>query len=104
VKSAVLKNVKWTAEIKGKGEDSGNTRKYTFAVESDDDVEKKKKKNHEKEKENVKENEKKKERRLRIVEIEEPNDHKAVVLRQVWLLCITLFTCEFFFSFTYWSL
>ncbi|KAK2433300.1 BAG family molecular chaperone regulator [Trifolium repens] len=86
VKSAVLKNVKWTAEIKGKGEDSGNTRKYTFAVESDDDddVEKKKKKNHEKEKENVKENEKKKERRLRIVEIEEPNDHKAVVLRQAF--------------------
>ncbi|XP_045831851.1 BAG family molecular chaperone regulator 7 [Trifolium pratense] len=82
VKSAVLKNVKWTAEIKGKGEDSGNSRKYTFAVESDDDVEKKKKKNHEKEKEN--ENEKKKERKLRIVEIEEPNDHKVVVLRQAF--------------------
>ncbi|GAU41903.1 hypothetical protein TSUD_268050 [Trifolium subterraneum] len=90
VKSAVLKNVKWTAEIKGKGEDSGNSRKYTFAVESDSDVEKKKKKNHEKEKENVKENEneneKKKERKLRIVEIEETNDHKACVLRQVYLL------------------
>ncbi|GAU41902.1 hypothetical protein TSUD_268040 [Trifolium subterraneum] len=88
VKSAVLKNVKWTAEIKGKGEDSGNSRKYTFAVESDSDVEKKKKKNHEKEKENVKENEneneKKKERKLRIVEIEETNDHKACVLRQAF--------------------
>jgi len=88
-KNAVVKNVKWTAEIKGKGEDSGNDRKYTFAVESGSDDEKKKKKNvnekekvKEKEKENVKE--KKKERRLRIVEIEEPDDdHKVVVLRQV---------------------
>lgn len=80
------KNVKWTAEIKGKGKDSGNDRKYTFAVESGSDDEKKKKKKKnvtEKEKENVKE--KKKERRLRIVEIEEPDDdHKAVVLRQAF--------------------
>lgn len=89
-KNAVVKNVKWTAEIKGKGEDSGNDRKYTFAVESGSDDEKKKKKNvnekekvKEKEKENVKE--KKKERRLRIVEIEEPDDdHKVVVLRQAF--------------------
>lgn len=92
-KSAVVKNVKWTAEIKGKGEDSGNDRKYTFGVESGSDDEKKKKKKNvnekekvkekEKEKENVKE--KKKERRLRIVEIEEPDDdHKVVVLRQAF--------------------
>jgi hypothetical protein len=97
VKNAVLKNVKWTAEIKGKGEDSGNTRKYTFAVESDDDVEKKKKKNHEKENVKENENEKKKERKLRIVEIEEPNDHKVVVLRQVYISAsLTLFSSDLF--------
>lgn len=82
-KSAVVKNVKWTAEIKGKGEDSGNNRKYTFGVESGSDDEKKKKKKNVNEKEKVKE--KKKERRLRIVEIEEPDDdHKVVVLRQAF--------------------
>ncbi|XP_004514522.1 BAG family molecular chaperone regulator 7 [Cicer arietinum] len=94
LKSAVVKNVKWTAEIKGKGEDSGNTRKYTFEVGSGDDAEKKKKNlnvnEKEKEKEKVnekekeKEKEKKKESRFRIVEIEEPTDHKVVVLRQAF--------------------
>ncbi|XP_058744274.1 BAG family molecular chaperone regulator 7 [Vicia villosa] len=89
-KSAIVKNVKWTAEIKGKGEDSGNTRRYSFAVESGDDAEKKKKNGSEKEKEKekVKEEEnvkdKKKERKLRIVEIEEPDDHRVVVLRQAY--------------------
>lgn len=88
-KSAVVKNVKWTAEIKGKGEDSENTRRYTFAVESGgDDAEKKKKKKNVNEKEKVKEEEnvkdKKNERKLRIVEIEEPDDHRGVVLRQAY--------------------
>jgi len=84
-KSRVLKNVKWTAEIKGKGED----RKYTFAVESGSDDEKKKKKNVN-EKEKVKEKEK--ERKLRIVEIEEPDDdHKVVVLRQVLYMIFFIF-------------
>lgn len=74
------KNVKFTAEIKGKGEDSGSSRKYTFEVESGGDAEKKKEK--EKEKEKVKE--KKKGSGLRIVEIQEPSGHRDVVLRQVW--------------------
>ncbi|KAL5073548.1 hypothetical protein RYX36_012532 [Vicia faba] len=90
-KSAVVKNVKWTAEIKGKGEDSGNTRRYSFAVENGGDGDEKKKNGSEKEKEKekVKEEEnvkdKKRERKLRIVEIEEPDDdHRAVVLRQAY--------------------
>ncbi|MED6149610.1 hypothetical protein PIB30_064117 [Stylosanthes scabra] len=85
-RKAKAKNIKWTAEIKGRGEESGNTRKYTFEVESDD-AEKKREK-EKKEKEKVKENEhekkKKKGSSLRIVEIEEPSDHRAVVLRQAF--------------------
>ncbi|CAL0334297.1 unnamed protein product [Lupinus luteus] len=81
-----LKSIKWTAEIKGKGKESGNLRKYTFQVgSSDDDAEKKKKT------EKVKEEEEKKKKkkgsdRLRIVEIEEPNAtaHRDVVLRQAF--------------------
>ena len=86
-KAAAARNIKWTAEIKGKGEESGSTRKYTFQVESGD-AEKKK----EKEKEKGKEKEKEKNKKgsaLRIVEIEEPSDHRAVVLRQVWSIAIT---------------
>lgn len=71
-----LKNVKWTAEISGKGNNSGSSRKYTFQVESD--AEKK-----EKVKEKEKEKEKKKGNGLRIVEIHEPSNHRDVVLRQV---------------------
>ncbi|KAK7263851.1 hypothetical protein RJT34_31448 [Clitoria ternatea] len=70
------KNIKWTAEIKGKGEDSGSSRKYTFQVESDG-AEKK-------EKEKVEEKEKKKGNGVRIVEIQEPTGHRDLVLRQAF--------------------
>ncbi|KAL1324801.1 BAG family molecular chaperone regulator 7 isoform X1 [Arachis ipaensis] len=78
-KAAAARNIKWTAEIKGKGEESGNTRKYTFEVESADAEKKKKNKEKEKETEHEK---KKKGSALRIVEIEEPSDHRTLVLRQ----------------------
>ncbi|TKY68010.1 BAG family molecular chaperone regulator 7 [Spatholobus suberectus] len=69
---SVAKNVKWTAEINGKGEDSGSSRKYTFQVETGG-AEKKEK-----------EKEKKKGSGLRIVEIHEPSNHRDVVLRQAF--------------------
>ncbi|XP_027355739.1 BAG family molecular chaperone regulator 7 [Abrus precatorius] len=78
------KNIKWTAEIKGKGEDSGNSRKYTFQVESGDAKKKEKVKENEKEKEKEKVKEKKRGSGLRIVEIEEHSDHRDVVLRQAF--------------------
>ncbi|KAL1324800.1 hypothetical protein HN51_034942 [Arachis hypogaea] len=80
-KAAAARNIKWTAEIKGKGEESGNTRKYTFEVESADAEKKKKNKEKEKETEHEK---KKKGSALRIVEIEEPSDHRTLVLRQAF--------------------
>ncbi|XP_061369025.1 BAG family molecular chaperone regulator 7 [Gastrolobium bilobum] len=82
----VAKNIKWTAEIKGRGEDSGSARKYTFQVESGDAEKNKKEKEKEKEKEKVKENvkDKKKGNGLRIVEIQEPSGHRDVVLRQAF--------------------
>ena len=70
----VAKIVKWTAEITGKGEKSGSSRKYTFQVQSGD---------AEKKKEKEKEKEKKKGNGSRIVEIHEPSGHRDVVLRQV---------------------
>lgn len=85
LKSVALaaKNIKWTAEIKGKGDDAGSVRKYTFEVGSGDAEKKKEKKG------NVKETkEKKKGNGLRIVEIQEPSDattdHRVVVLRQAF--------------------
>ncbi|KHN32438.1 BAG family molecular chaperone regulator 7 [Glycine soja] len=71
----VAKNVKWTAEITGKGEKSGSSRKYTFQVQSGD---------AEKKKEKEKEKEKKKGNGSRIVEIHEPSGHRDVVLRQAF--------------------
>ena len=67
----VARNVKWTAEITGKGENSGSSRKYTFQVQSGD-AEKKEKKN------------KGNGNGLRIVEIQEPIGHRDVVLRQAF--------------------
>ncbi|KAI4332667.1 hypothetical protein L6164_017557 [Bauhinia variegata] len=74
-KGAVARNYKWTAEIKGKGEESGASRTYTIKVESGSEKE------SEKEKEKK---EKKKGSEFRIVEIDEPNEHGAVVLRQAF--------------------
>lgn len=77
-KGGVEKNYKWTAEIKKKEEEQPISRKYTFEVSSGDAGEssgtgKKEKK------------EKKGRNGVRLVEIEEPNDHGVVALKQVQL-------------------
>ncbi|KAL3521425.1 hypothetical protein ACH5RR_019574 [Cinchona calisaya] len=76
IKDGKKKNYKYTAEIKGKGDDSPISRKYTFTSSTDDAEEDKKKKN-------------KPEKSVgsaRLVEIQEgePSDHGALVLRQVY--------------------
>ncbi|KAJ8552794.1 hypothetical protein K7X08_020187 [Anisodus acutangulus] len=77
-KGGLDKSYKFSAEIKGKGEDS---RTYTFkasnASDGDDEVEKKVKKDKKKKCETRVSN-------TRVVEIEEPSDHGAIVLRQVF--------------------
>ncbi|XP_054795530.1 BAG family molecular chaperone regulator 7-like [Prosopis cineraria] len=79
-KCGIAKNFKWTAEIKGKGEDSGSSRKYKFEVECGDHSKKDKKAKEKKkgDKDQKKKNE------LRIVEIEEPREEGAVILRQAF--------------------
>ncbi|OIT31043.1 PREDICTED: BAG family molecular chaperone regulator 7 [Nicotiana attenuata] len=78
-KGALDKSYKFTAEIKGKNEDS---RTYTFKASNaggdDSESEKKEKKDNKKKKCE------KSEGSARIVEIEEPSDHGALVLRQVF--------------------
>ncbi|XP_016443207.1 BAG family molecular chaperone regulator 7-like [Nicotiana tabacum] len=78
-KGALDKSYKFTAEIKGKNEDS---RTYTFKASNaggdDSESEKKEKKDNKKKKCE------KSEGSTRIVEIEEPSDHGALVLRQVF--------------------
>ncbi|KAK7401151.1 hypothetical protein VNO78_12470 [Psophocarpus tetragonolobus] len=73
-KKQLAKNVKWTAEITGKEEDGGSSRKYTFQVQSGAAENKKEKKEEKKKKGNA----------LRIVEIHEPTHHRDVVLRQAF--------------------
>ncbi|XP_009796142.1 BAG family molecular chaperone regulator 7 [Nicotiana sylvestris] len=78
-KGALDKSYKFTAEIKGKNEDS---RTYTFKASNaggDDSESEKKEKKH-----NKKKKCEKSEGSTRIVEIEEPSDHGALVLRQVF--------------------
>ncbi|XP_041007721.1 LOW QUALITY PROTEIN: BAG family molecular chaperone regulator 7-like [Juglans microcarpa x Juglans regia] len=80
-KGGIEKNYKWSAEINGRGEGRPIERTYTFKASSGDaddhggskrkEVEKKKKKT-------------KGESDTRLVEIEEPVDHGAVVLRQAF--------------------
>nr|GMC61896.1 BAG family molecular chaperone regulator 7 [Ipomoea batatas]GME10988.1 BAG family molecular chaperone regulator 7 [Ipomoea batatas] len=81
-KRAPEKSYKLTAEIKGKGEDKPISRAYTFEASTGDSgecrmVEKKDKKKEEKKK-------KKEDGCKRVVEIEEPSDHGAIVLRQAF--------------------
>ncbi|XP_019192439.1 PREDICTED: BAG family molecular chaperone regulator 7-like [Ipomoea nil] len=81
-KGAPEKSYKLTAEIKGKGEDKPISRTYTFEASTGDSgeyrmVEKKDKKKEEKKK-------KKEDGCKRVVEIEEPSDHGAIVLRQAF--------------------
>ncbi|KAF7850882.1 hypothetical protein BT93_L4898 [Corymbia citriodora subsp. variegata] len=68
------KSYKWTAEIKEKGED-GYTRTYTWRGEA---------KPHKDKKEKKKEKKKEDKCATRVVEIEEPNRHGSVVLRQAF--------------------
>lgn len=78
----IEKNYKWTAEIKGKGEGGRPiAQTYTFKASSGDagdcsELKKKEEKKPEKKK-------KKGESDTRLVEIEEPADHGALLLRQV---------------------
>ncbi|XP_028763355.1 BAG family molecular chaperone regulator 7 [Neltuma alba] len=81
-KCGIAKNFRWTAEIKGKGENSGSSRKYTVEVECGDHSKKEKDKKEKEKKKDEKDRKKKNE--LRIVEIEEPNEQGAVVLRQAF--------------------
>ncbi|KAI9101490.1 hypothetical protein K1719_023972 [Acacia pycnantha] len=84
-KCGAAKNFKWTAELKGKGENSGSSRKYTFEVECGDHSKKEKDKKEKEKKEKEKgEKDQKKKNELRIVEIEEPNDEGVFILRQAF--------------------
>ncbi|KDP22420.1 hypothetical protein JCGZ_26251 [Jatropha curcas] len=82
-KVGIEKNYKWVAEIKGKDEEQPITRKYTYEIsrgngdECSGSVKKDKKDKKEKK-------EKKTDNAVRLVEIEEPNDHGVVVLRQAF--------------------
>ena len=73
------KSYKWTAEIEGKGSDGPISRTYTFKAATGDAIERSesKKKDHKKKRGD------KEDSATRVVLIEEPSDHRAVVLRQV---------------------
>ncbi|CAA2960073.1 BAG family molecular chaperone regulator 7 [Olea europaea subsp. europaea] len=83
-KKGLEKSYKWTAEIKGKGEDSPIDRTYTIKVSNAGDSDGSEKKETKKKDEKAKEKAKSAAPRARIVEIEEPSDHGAVVLRQAF--------------------
>lgn len=72
---------KWTTEFEGKESDGPIKKTYTFKASAGDEGEC----NESKKKEKKKKKSKKEENETRIVEIEESGDHRAVVLRQVWL-------------------
>ncbi|KAK4350740.1 hypothetical protein RND71_030053 [Anisodus tanguticus] len=78
-KGAFDKSYKFTAEIKGKSEDSPVSRTYTFNASNTsdgDETEKKVKKDKKKTGKSV--------GNATVIEIEEPSDHGAIVLRQVF--------------------
>ncbi|KAL2555984.1 BAG family molecular chaperone regulator 7 [Forsythia ovata] len=85
-KKGLEKSYKWTAEIKGKGEDSPIERTYTIKVSNAGDSSGSEKKEKKKKDEKAKEKEKAKSAgpTPRTVEIEEPSDHGAIVLRQAF--------------------
>nr|GLL28101.1 BAG family molecular chaperone regulator 7 [Ipomoea trifida] len=80
-KGAVEKSYKVSAEIKGKGEDSPISRTYTFKTTSGKNAGEKKKEEEDGDKKKKK---KKAVSCARVVEIEEPSDHGAVILRQAY--------------------
>nr|GMD14156.1 BAG family molecular chaperone regulator 7 [Ipomoea batatas] len=91
-KGAVEKSYKVSAEIKGKGEDSPISRTYTFKTTSG--------KNAGEKEEDGDNNKKKKKKKkavscARVVEIEEPSDHGAIILRQVCIILIFRIYCFF---------
>ncbi|XP_019149740.1 PREDICTED: BAG family molecular chaperone regulator 7 [Ipomoea nil] len=79
-KGAVEKSYKVSAEIKGKGEDSPISRTYTFKTTSGKNAGEKKEEDGDKKKKTKK----KAVNCARVVEIEEPSDHGAVILRQAY--------------------
>lgn len=83
-KKGLDKSYKWTAEIKGKGEDSPIDRTYTIKVSNVGDCGGSEKKETKKKDEKAKEKAKSAGPGTRIVEIEEPSDHGAIVLRQAF--------------------
>lgn len=85
-KGALEKTYKVTAEIKGKGEDSPISRTYTFKSSTKDAGE-----CNAAEKKKEDEDKKKKKKAVscaRVVEIEEPSDHGAIILRQVYIILV----------------
>ncbi|XP_044468429.1 BAG family molecular chaperone regulator 7-like [Mangifera indica] len=78
-KKKIDKSYKWTAKIKGKGEDGPTERTFTFEASTGNagDCSKSDKKEKKKDK-------KKGDNETRVVEIEEPGDHGALVLRQAF--------------------
>ncbi|GMI75641.1 BCL-2-associated athanogene 7 [Hibiscus trionum] len=79
------KKYKWTAEFEGKGIDGPISRKYVFTASTGGDASESSKSEK---KEKVEKRHHKKDRKgdnvQRVVEIEEPSDHGAVVLRQAF--------------------
>lgn len=81
-KEATGKTYKWTVEFEGKGLEGPIKKTYTFKASAADEGEFNESKKKEKKKKSKKEG-----NETRIVEIESGGgDHRAVVLRQVWLL------------------
>lgn len=76
----IEKKYKWTAEIKGKGGEGSRTYTFEASNGNDGDCSESKKKDKNKKDKNKKSKE---ENDTRLVEIEELEDHGAVVLRQV---------------------
>ncbi|KAK9045043.1 hypothetical protein V6N11_058933 [Hibiscus sabdariffa] len=78
------KKYKWTIEFEGNGIDGLISRKYAFTASTGGDAsESSKSKKKEKGEKRHHKKDNKGENVLRVVEIEEPFDHGAVVLRQV---------------------
>ncbi|XP_052177565.1 BAG family molecular chaperone regulator 7 [Diospyros lotus] len=79
------KNYKWTAEIKDERKDPPVTRTYTFKASTGAGGESSESEKKEKKKDKNKKKSDKAEPSTRLVEIEEPFNHGAVVLRQAFL-------------------
>ncbi|XVF54974.1 hypothetical protein PTKIN_Ptkin05aG0223600 [Pterospermum kingtungense] len=78
------KKYKWTAEFEGKGIDGPLSKKYTLTSSTGNAGESSKSEKKEKNEKKHHKKDKKEENGTRIVEIEEPSDHGAVVLRQAF--------------------